>query len=510
LFIKGLSYSLFILITDVQPRKADILTRVHAPHDIRELKNVTSTSDRDYLPELRVSDGKTGNKIACVENRGKGKGAGDNPLTQTLEAALKKYFGYDNFRYPQEEVINSVLRGKDVLAILATGGGKSLCYQIPAIFRKGGMTLVISPLIALMKDQVSDLNERGINAFAWTSECSLSEVERIKTSAKKGELQLVYVSPERAVMPSFLREISSWPVQCIAVDEAHCISLWGHQFRPEYCDLVIIKAKFPDIPIIAVTATATPMVQKEIIERLRLNAPDLFIGSFNRTNLNYKVRSRKNAYLDILSYMRMNKEHSGIIYCTSKKDVGELSRKLRKDGQKAIPYHAGLSYKEREINQELFRTGKAKIICATVAFGMGINKPDVRFVFHYGMPKSVEQYYQETGRAGRDGKEAECILYYERSEYFRLRALIRTDNSQEAFKKVSLAKLEQMLQYCETRDCRRKNLLAYFGEEANSDTCEQCDNCLSLPGEKKTGIKSWKNKNQDTHQKISSIMEIRS
>jgi len=394
----------------------------------------------------------------------------------TIEDLLKKYWGYSSFLPHQKEIIESILSGKDTLAILATGGGKSLCYQLPALYL-GGLTLVISPLISLMKDQVDDLNERGIPSAAFNSSLEYHERGKIENNLKNNALRLLFISPEKCMQPNFLDTLKNYPVHLIAIDEAHCISEWGHDFRPEYRQLAILKKQFPGIPVIALTATAIPQVRNDIRQQLGLFNSNEFIGSFNRENLQYRIIPKKNSLPLLLNYIRQHTDESGIVYCLSKKETEELAEEIRKCGYNASAYHAGLPKPEREKIQDEFIHDNVKIICATIAFGMGINKPDIRYVIHYDIPKSIEAYYQETGRAGRDGLASECILFYSRSDVNRVRALLESDVSDEHNVRLTLHKLQDMIDYCESPLCRRKYILNYFGETYSKENCGSCDNC---------------------------------
>jgi len=397
-------------------------------------------------------------------------------VIETIEDLLKKYWGYSSFLPHQREIITSVLSGTDTVAIIATGGGKSLCYQLPGLYF-GGLTLVISPLISLMKDQVDDLNERGIPAAAYNSTLDSSERATIETCLKNNALRLLFVSPEKCMQPNFLASIKNYPLHLIAIDEAHCISEWGHDFRPEYRQLAALKHEFLNVPIIALTATAIPQVRKDICQQLGLIKPNEFIGSFNRPNLHYTIFPKKNSLSFLLDYIRQHKNDSGIVYCFSKQETEDLSEELHKWGYSAMAYHAGLPKAERQRVQDEFIHDNVKVICATIAFGMGINKPDVRYVIHYDLPKSVESYYQETGRAGRDGQTSECILFFGRSDVNRIRSLLENDGSDEHNVRLTLCKLQDMIEYCESPICRRKFLLNYFGEEYAGENCGACDNC---------------------------------
>ncbi|WP_321508030.1 DNA helicase RecQ [uncultured Methanoregula sp.] len=394
----------------------------------------------------------------------------------TATYLLKKYWGHTSFLPHQEAIIRSVLDGNDTLAIMATGGGKSLCYQLPALCRDG-LTLVISPLISLMKDQVDDLNTRGIPAAAYTSALDSRGRSRLDAMIRDGNLRLLFISPEKCMQPQFLASLQGARITLIAIDEAHCISEWGHNFRPEYRQLNLIKKTFPGVPVIALTATAIPEVRSDIREQLGLSGVREFIGSFNRPNLQYRVIPKKNPLIFLAHYLGQHRRDAGIIYCLSKKETEEVAAELKKRGFPALAYHAGLSPQVRAGIQDAFITGQAMVICATVAFGMGIDKPDVRFVIHYVLPKTVESYYQETGRAGRDGKYSECILLYSRADAARVRSMLEHDDTSERNLRLSLKKLQDIVAYCESTGCRRRFLLEYFGEVFVPDNCGSCDNC---------------------------------
>jgi ATP-dependent DNA helicase RecQ len=394
----------------------------------------------------------------------------------STEDILKKYWGFTTFLPHQKEIIESVIKGNDTLAIMATGGGKSLCYQLPALYL-GGLTLVISPLISLMKDQVDDLNARGIPAAAWNSSSDYKERLEIESGLKNDTIPLLFISPEKCLQPNFLDSLRNSNIRLCAIDEAHCISEWGHDFRPEYRQLAILKKQFPHIPLIALTATAIPQVRKDIREQLGLVNVKEFTGSFNRQNLQYRIIPKKNSKITLLNYIGQHKNDSGIVYCLSKKETEDVAGELRKRGYNAIAYHAGLPKPRREKVQDEFIHDNVKIICATVAFGMGINKPDIRYVIHYDIPKSIESYYQETGRAGRDGMASECLLFYSRADVHKVQALLESDRSDERHVQRALKKLRDMTDFCESTNCRRKYLLTYFGEEYPGKNCGSCDNC---------------------------------
>ncbi len=398
--------------------------------------------------------------------------------TTDARSVVKNWFGFSEFRPLQEEIIQALTQGRDVIAIIATGGGKSLCYQVPAMMMDG-VCIVVSPLISLMKDQVDGLCACGIPAAYLTSTVSYTEKKRIIESVLDGTIKIVYVSPERMVTISFLQLLKKTKISLFAVDEAHCISQWGHEFRPEYRQLRNIRSTFPGTPIIALTATATPSVRDDIRAELSLADPLEYIGSFNRHNLTYHVfEKEKTSWNSIVAYLKTRKGQSGIIYCSTKKTVEEISHFLVKNGISSLPYHADIPKKKREKTQDQFLHNDIDIIVATIAFGMGINKPDVRFVIHYDMPKTIEGYYQETGRAGRDGEPAECILYYSRGDWRRHTYFIEK-MPQGLQRLVSTKKLNEMLGYCESKACRRTILLTYFGEEYYLPSCHTCDTCLS-------------------------------
>jgi ATP-dependent DNA helicase RecQ len=393
---------------------------------------------------------------------------------------LKKYWGYSCFLPHQQDIIGSILDGRDTLAVMATGGGKSLCYQLPALYL-GGLTLVISPLISLMKDQVDDLNVRGIPAAAYNSSLDYRERARIDADLKDGSIRLLFVSPEKCMQQNFLNSLPRSAIRLIAIDEAHCISEWGHNFRPEYRQLALIKKYFPDVPVVALTATAIPEVRRDIVRQLGLDNAREFIGSFNRKNLRYEVMTKKNPMVFLQHFLGRHRGDAGIIYCLSKKETEEIASELKKRGFSALAYHAGLSKQAREAVQDAFIRDAVSVVCATVAFGMGIDKPDVRFVIHYDLPKTVESYYQETGRAGRDGRYSECILLYSRIDAARIRAMLERDEGGAGHLRTGLKKLQEMTEYCENTGCRRKYLLEYFGEEYPEENCGLCDTCDHPP-----------------------------
>jgi ATP-dependent DNA helicase RecQ len=394
-----------------------------------------------------------------------------------LLSTLKKYFGFTTFRPLQEQIISDALAGKDVFALLPTGGGKSLCFQLPALLRPG-ITLVISPLIALMKDQVDALIASGVNATFLNSTVDGPEFGARMRDLRSGACKLLYVAPERLMLPGFLAQLREWNVSQIAVDEAHCISEWGHDFRPEYRQLASVRDMFPEIPVMALTATATDRVRADIVRLLKLKLPGNFVASFNRPNLSYRVVPKDGPYDQLLAFIKERPKECGIVYCQSRAKTEEVAENLRSDGISARPYHAGLSAEERSRNQESFLRDETHVVCATIAFGMGINKPNVRFVVHYDLPKNIEGYYQETGRAGRDGLPSECLLLFSSGDVAKqMRFIEEKENPQE--KKVASDQLWQMVRYAESAECRRAMLLRYFSETYPEANCQGCDNCLT-------------------------------
>jgi len=402
-----------------------------------------------------------------------------------LAAALKSRFGFSSFRPGQEAIVRDALVGRDLLAIMPTGGGKSLCFQLPAVLQPG-ITLVISPLIALMQDQVRLLQDNGIPATYINSSLDSSQVSARLRGAAQGEYKLLYLAPERLLQPGFfdgvlMRLASGRGINAFVVDEAHCVSEWGHDFRPEYRQLAALRRRFEDVPLLAFTATATPRVRQDIIDQLALHAPAVHIASFNRPNLYYGVRPKnKRTYDELLA--RAREDSAGIVYCLSRKRVDELALQLQSDGIEALPYHAGLNAEQRRLNQEAFIRDDARVMVATIAFGMGINKPDVRWVIHYDLPRTLESYYQESGRAGRDGDPAECILYFSAADIRTAEFLIQqkvdpeTGEPLEDEQRLARQQLRQVLNYAESTECRRGIQLRYFGEVL-PDSCGNCDNC---------------------------------
>ncbi|PZS02077.1 MAG: DNA helicase RecQ [Chloroflexi bacterium] len=390
---------------------------------------------------------------------------------------LKSTFGYSSFRPLQQEIVQSIVNGQDVFVLMPTGGGKSLCYQLPALLLRG-TTVVVSPLIALMKDQVDALRTLGVAATYINSSLQSAEVSKRQAALMRGDVRLLYVAPERLMMPGFLRLLSTLEIAFFAIDEAHCISEWGHDFRPEYRALKQIRSDFPGVPLGAFTATATPRVGTDIKTQLGLEGARAFCASFNRPNLQYEVRSKKGSYHSLVTYLRDHHGASGIVYCMSRAATDGLAERLRADGFRATSYHAGLTPEERRTRQESFIRDDIQIIIATIAFGMGIDKPDVRFVFHYDLPKTLEGYYQESGRAGRDGDPSDCILFYSYGDVARHRHFIDEKPSREE-RQIATWQLRQMADWAEMTSCRRQALLAYFDELFGGQDGPCCDNCLS-------------------------------
>ncbi|MCP4992654.1 MAG: DNA helicase RecQ [Gammaproteobacteria bacterium] len=404
-----------------------------------------------------------------------------NETTDQALAILRNTFGYDSFRTSQAMVISALIQGDDALVLMPTGGGKSLCYQIPAMVRSG-VGIVVSPLIALMQDQVMALQQLGVSAAALNSTVNPSEARQIEGRLRAGELDLLYVAPERLMTPGFQSLLQQIEIALFAIDEAHCVSQWGHDFRPEYIQLSALHEQFPEIPRVALTATADAPTRKEIVERLGLEQAGKFVNGFDRPNIRYRVAaSSTGARQQLLRFIKLDyPDQAGIVYCLSRRRVDETAAWLQEQGIKALPYHAGLSKDVRAANQERFLREDGVVIVATIAFGMGIDKPDVRFVVHLNLPKSLEAYYQETGRAGRDGQPSEALLFYGLQDVVTLRQFLANSDADELHKRVEGQKLERMLGYCELTSCRRQALLAYFGDQLD-EPCGNCDTCLNPP-----------------------------
>lgn len=388
---------------------------------------------------------------------------------------LKITFGYSTFRPLQREIIDATLADRDVFALLPTGGGKSLCFQLPALARPG-LTVVVSPLIALMKDQVDQLQASGVAATFLNSTLGEKESRSRLAGLHRGQFKLLYVAPERLMLDSWAENLKTWNVVALAIDEAHCVSEWGHDFRPEYRQLAKLRTSLPDIPVMALTATATERVRLDIIKHLKLREPQTFVASFNRPNLTYRVIPKDQPAKQIIDFVRKREHESGIIYCASRATAERVAESLAGRGFSAKPYHAGLSAEERARNQEAFLRDDTRIICATIAFGMGINKPNVRWVIHHDLPKNIEGYYQETGRAGRDGLPGDCLLLFNAGDIAKQSHFLEEiTNKQE--QEIARAQLRQIVHYAESAGCRRAELLDYFGEKFPLDNCGACDNC---------------------------------
>ncbi len=396
----------------------------------------------------------------------------------TIHHTLETVFGFHLFRPPQQEVIERVIAGEDVFLVMPTGGGKSLCYQIPALHREG-LAIVVSPLISLMKDQVDALLANGVKAALLNSSLTQVEARSVFQRIDRNELDLLYVAPERLLMPEFLDKLATLKLALFAIDEAHCISQWGHDFRPEYTQLGRLRGLFPAVPIVAMTATADPQTRVDIIRQLGIQEAKLFVAGFDRPNITYTVIPKQKPVAQLAAFLRNRRDEAGIVYALSRKRVEQVTLSLQQSGFSAYAYHAGLSDKERQRVQEAFRRDDVRIVVATVAFGMGIDKPDVRFVVHYDMPKSVESYYQETGRAGRDGLPSEALMLFGMGDVMTARKLIEnSDNSERV--RVEIQKLNAMVGYAEALTCRRRVLLAYFGD-LEEHSCDNCDICTDPP-----------------------------
>ena len=404
---------------------------------------------------------------------------GSRPVVDpvVLRRVLKDTFGYASFRPLQESIIADCLLGRDVLALLPTGGGKSLCYQLPALVRPG-LTVVISPLIALMKDQVDALRVNGVAATYLNSTLAEGEKRARWRGLHTGAFKLLYVAPERLLLGTMPDELARWNVQCVAVDEAHCISEWGHDFRPEYRQMGILREKLASVPFLALTATATERVREDILAQLRLRSPAVYVASFNRPNLTYRVVPKDGPTRQVLAFLKERRAESGIIYCASRAGADALAERLLAQGVPAAAYHAGLEKEARSGVQERFLRDEVRVICATIAFGMGINKPNVRFVLHHDLPKNIESYYQETGRAGRDGLPGDCVLLFSAGDVAKQLGFIE-EKADPKEQQLARQQLRQMVHYAESAGCRRSALLGYFGESYPELNCGACDNCLN-------------------------------
>ena len=399
-------------------------------------------------------------------------------LMQAALDTLRKVFGYESFRAPQQNIIESVLAGRDCFVLMPTGAGKSLCYQIPALLRDG-VAIVVSPLISLMKDQVDALKQNGVEAAFYNSSLTAGEARGVLNALEAGKLDLLYVAPERLMMPEFQEKLRKLKVGLIAIDEAHCVSQWGHDFRPEYVQLGQLRPKFPDIPFIALTATADNQTRGDILLRLQLKTPDVFVSGFDRPNIRYTVVEKSKPQAQVANYIKAHEGESGIVYCLSRKRVDEVSEHLRKLGIDSASYHAGYSTEERSRVQNAFQKDELQVVVATVAFGMGIDKPNVRFVIHYDLPKNMEGYYQETGRAGRDGLASEALLLFSAGDILAAKRLISMGENPTQVA-IELKKLNSIVEFAQGQICRRRMILSYFGETMLGP-CMNCDICLDSP-----------------------------
>ncbi|MBU2887530.1 DNA helicase RecQ [Gilvimarinus agarilyticus] len=401
-------------------------------------------------------------------------------MTQTALQTLQSTFGYEAFRGPQAEIIETVIAGQDALVLMPTGGGKSLCYQIPALVREG-VAIIVSPLIALMQDQVNALAQLGISAAYLNSSLAFDEVRAIEQGLRQGEVKILYVAPERLIQPRTLEMLQELPLALFAIDEAHCVSQWGHDFRSDYLQLSLLHQQFPNVPRVALTATADDRTRAEIITRLQLEDAAQFVSGFDRPNIQYRIEQKQDARQQLLRFLHNeHPEDAGIVYCLSRRKVDETAAWLSKQGFTALPYHAGLPAATRKNHQERFLREEGVIIVATIAFGMGIDKPDVRFVAHLDLPKSIEAYYQETGRAGRDGQPATAWMAYGVQDVLKLKQMMSQSQGSDAHKRTENHKLDAMLGLCEITSCRRQVLLSYFGEPEHGP-CNNCDTCLIPP-----------------------------
>ncbi|RDI48064.1 DNA helicase RecQ [Aquicella lusitana] len=395
-----------------------------------------------------------------------------------IQDILRDTFGYDRFRPLQEKIIRSVIAGDDNFVLMPTGGGKSLCYQVPALVRPG-VAIVVSPLISLMQDQVESLKANGLAAAYYNSSLAEAEARQVLAKLHNEELDFLYIAPERLMSPAFLTRLKDLDLALFAIDEAHCVSQWGHDFRPEYLQLGQLRQHFPAVPIIALTATADKQTRTDITQRLQLTSANVHIASFNRPNIRYTILEKQKPFNQLTEFLQDKKNESGIVYCLSRKRVEEVAEKLQDNGYSALPYHAGLSSSQRHMAQSAFQRDNVNIIVATIAFGMGIDKPNVRFVVHYDLPKHIEGYYQETGRAGRDGLASEALLLYGLNDIALIKSLIEK-NSHAEQQRIELHKLNCMTAFAESQTCRRRVLLNYFNEQLAVD-CDNCDICLNPP-----------------------------
>ena len=432
--------------------------------------------DGEIMPDEAFEDEAAFSSLAPDDGSPPEFPAPEGPPPTSPETVLRQVFGYPSFRDNQKEIIETLLAGRDAFALMPTGSGKSLCYQIPAILRPG-VGVVISPLIALMQDQVADLTQAGVRAFFLNSSLSADEAARVCAIAADGACDLLYVAPERLLNDRFQALVSKMPLALFAIDEAHCVSQWGHDFRPEYLRIEQVTRRFPDVPRIALTATADPATRKEIVEKLALNDAEPFVASFDRPNIFYRVRIKQNDKQQLLKVIQERHDgHAGIVYVRTRKRADTIADWLAERGVNALAYHAGLDAGLRYRHQRRFLMEDGIVMVATIAFGMGIDKPDVRFVAHLDLPSSMEAYYQETGRAGRDGQTAEAWLFYSLGDVAAMRALLAQSEGDDAFKSIRQRRLGAFLGFCENTECRRISLLRYFGE-IYSGSCGTCDNC---------------------------------